>query len=58
MCIICVDFQKQKMTPQDARRALREMRQSVGEAHAVEVAEMIEEAEAHNASASHHGDDD
>ena len=37
MCLICVDFQKQKMTTQDARRALREMASTLGEEHVKEV---------------------
>ena len=45
MCMICVDFQKQKMTTQDARRALREMREGLDEDHVREVAKMIQKAE-------------
>lgn len=45
MCMICVDFQKQKMTTRDARRALREMRDDMDPEHAREVTQMIVEAE-------------
>ncbi len=50
MCLICVDFQKQKMTTQDARRALREMASSLGEEHAKEVREMIRKKELDDAA--------
>lgn len=43
MCIICVDFQKQRMTLGDARRAYGEMVESLGD-HAGEVKEMLDEA--------------
>ena len=45
MCIICVDFQKEKMTIGDARRAYSEMVEMIGPEHAREVREMIAEAE-------------
>ena len=45
MCLICVDFQKGRMTTQDAKRALREMSESIGKTHTKEVREMIQKAE-------------
>lgn len=45
MCIICVEFQKQRLTFQEARRNLGEMVDSIGEDHAQEVKSMLEEAE-------------
>lgn len=45
MCLICVDFQKQKMTILDAKRAFREMVVDMDPNHAKEVREMIQEAE-------------
>lgn len=43
MCMICVDFQKDKLTAKEATRNLREMRESIGEEHAKEVEQMIVE---------------
>lgn len=45
MCLICVEFQKQKMNLREARRALGEMVETMDPAHAREVREMLEEAE-------------
>lgn len=45
MCLICVEFQKQRMSPAEAKRALGEMRSKVGDEHAEEVKRMIEAAE-------------
>jgi len=45
MCLICIDFQKERMTTGDARRALREMTEQIGPEHAEEVREMITTAE-------------
>ena len=44
MCIICVDFQKQRMTLGDAKRAYGEMVQSLDPEHAKEVREMLADA--------------
>jgi hypothetical protein len=44
MCLICVDFQRQKLTGFEARRALGEMREKIGEEHAKEVDEMLVKA--------------
>lgn len=46
MCLICIDLAKQKITPAEARRALREMTEKVGSDHAREVAAKVAEAEA------------
>ncbi len=45
MCIICVDFQKQQMTLDEARRAFREMISALDPEHAEEVRKMLQEAE-------------
>jgi len=46
MCIICIDFERGALRPQEARRALREMREEMGAAHAKEVEEKLAKAEA------------
>ena len=51
MCQICVDFQKQSMNLQDARRAYREMVVVIGAEHAREVREMLDKAEKANKKA-------
>lgn len=45
MCLICVEFQKQRMTTREARSALREMSTTLEDEHVEEVREMIQEAE-------------
>lgn len=45
MCIICVDFQKQKLTLDEARRAFTEMISTLDPDHADEVRKMLDEAE-------------
>ncbi len=45
MCQICVDFQKQSMTLNEARRALGEMIVALDPKHAAEVQRMLLEAE-------------
>jgi len=45
MCLICVEIAKSKMTVNEARQALREMRLGLDKAHVVEVEMKIEEAE-------------
>jgi len=45
MCLICVEIAKQKMTVNEARQALREMRLGLDKSHVVEVQMKIEEAE-------------
>ena len=44
MCLICVDFQRQKLTGLEAKRALGEMREKIGDEHAKEVEEMLAKA--------------
>ena len=46
MCLICIDFDRGALKPKEARRALGEMREKVGAAHAKEVEKKIEQAEA------------
>lgn len=45
MCLICVDFQRQKMTAFEARRALGEMVEVIGPQHAAEVEQLLRDAE-------------
>ncbi len=45
MCLICVEFQKQRMTTGEARRALGEMIDDLEQDHVQQVEEMIAEAE-------------
>jgi hypothetical protein len=45
MCIICIDIARGALRPTEARRALREMRDSLPEGHAQEVEQKLEEAE-------------
>jgi hypothetical protein len=46
MCIICIDLAKQAMSPSEARRALREMREALDKNHLAEVETKVREAEA------------
>ena len=44
MCLICIEYQKNKMTVKEARRALGEMRgTAIDEEHAKEVEDMLDE---------------
>ena len=45
MCLICVDFQKQRMTIAEARRAYGEMVTAMDEEHARDVRKMLDDAE-------------
>ena len=45
MCIICVEFEKGRMTVNEARRALGEMVPKVGAEHAEQVERALREAE-------------
>ena len=45
MCLICVDFQRQKMTAFEARRGLGEMGEVIGPEHAAEVEQLLRDAE-------------
>jgi hypothetical protein len=46
MCIICVDFNRGALKVPEARRALGEMRPTLGVKHAREVQEKLDAAEA------------
>ncbi|HEY5945026.1 MAG TPA: hypothetical protein VIV40_06015 [Kofleriaceae bacterium] len=45
MCLICVELAKSKMTANEARQALKEMRTDMDREHLSEVEAKIEEAE-------------
>lgn len=45
MCLICIEFQKDRMSVTEARRALGEMAESLEPAHVEEVREMLQRAE-------------
>ena len=45
MCLICVEIAKSKMTVQEARQALREMRTTMDREHLAEVEAKLEEVE-------------
>ena len=45
MCLICIEFQKQRMTIKEARRAFGEMVTSMDAEHAKEVNQMLDEEE-------------
>ncbi len=44
MCIICVDLEKNRLTPWEAKRNLGEMVETIGQEHAIEVENKISEA--------------
>ncbi len=46
MCLICVEFQRDRMTVGEARRALREMVEGLPPGHVDEVQRMLADAEA------------
>ncbi len=46
MCLICIEYQKQKMTIREAWSAYGEMAAGMEPKHADEVREMLKEAEA------------
>ena len=46
MCLICLEFEKQKLTIKEARRALSEMVTSLEPEHARQVTELLDRAEA------------
>lgn len=46
MCIICLDFQKGRLTTKEARRALGEMAVTLDKTHVAEVEESLRKAEA------------
>jgi hypothetical protein len=45
MCIVCIEFQKGKLTTFEAKRNLTEMYIDVGVEHVVEALKIIEEVE-------------
>lgn len=45
MCLICVEIAKSKMTVNEARQQLREMREGLDKAHVAEVESKLDEAE-------------
>jgi hypothetical protein len=53
VCIICVEFEKGRMTAKEARRALGEMVPKVGDKHSEEVERVLREAEEKAAAAPH-----
>lgn len=55
MCMICVEFEKERMTIKEARRALGEMAEGMEKEHVEEVQEKLEEAEEKKAASQ---DDD
>jgi len=50
MCIICVELDKNNLTPWEAKRNLTEMRENLDEKHVREVEEKISEAIFHELS--------
>jgi len=48
MCLICIHFEQDKLTNQEAWNNLSEMRDTIDEEHAQEVEDMIIKAEAEN----------
>lgn len=57
MCLICVEFQKQKMTTREARRALTEMRVGLDGEHVRQVERMLEDADKQATDAQQPRDD-
>jgi hypothetical protein len=45
MCIICVDFDRGALKPEEARRALTELRGTLSKEHVRELEQMLDEAE-------------
>jgi hypothetical protein len=45
MCMICIDLDRGALRPDEARRALREMRDSLDADHVRQVEEQLDEAE-------------
>ena len=44
MCIICIEMDKNKLSPWEAKRNLSEMVEKIGQKHAIEVENKISEA--------------
>lgn len=49
MCLLCVEFQKNKMTVLEARRALYEMKEDLNSEHVEEIEEMLWDSEVEDA---------
>ena len=58
MCMICVEFQKARMTTTEARRALGEMIEGLDPDHVEEVEELLTTAEEQEAHRQDQQDDD
>lgn len=58
MCMICVEFQKARMTTTEARRALGEMIEGLDPEHIDEVEELLTRAEEEEALQKDQDDDD
>lgn len=58
MCMICVEFQKARMTTTEARRALGEMIEGLDPEHIDEVEELLTRAEEEEAFQKDQDDDD
>lgn len=41
MCLICIEYSKQKLTTSEAHRNLEEMKEKIGEEHYNEVKDML-----------------
>jgi hypothetical protein len=52
MCIICIDLNRRALRPDEARRALREMRDSLDAEHVRELEQKLDEADTDDGSAS------
>jgi hypothetical protein len=55
MCLICIDFDRGALRPQEARRALREMREGLDAKHVKEVETKLDQAEAGKPAATRTG---
>lgn len=56
MCLICIDFERGALRLNEARRALGEMREGLGAAHAREVEEKLDAAEEAEQERADHSD--
>ena len=45
MCLICIEIAKGSMTTREARRALPEMREKIGDSHAREVKALLDDTD-------------
>lgn len=53
MCIICVELEKDKLSPWEAFRNLREMSEAIGEEHVFEVLDLIRQKEIEDYNPEH-----